>query len=101
VPSPPGETAGTRALLQLGGLVPIAFGVVLLARPGVGALTLALLYGLFALTYGVTQIAAGIQLRSAGAVSGCSSLPRRRAGGSGQGRDPVRTHVGIGQARPR
>ena len=34
----------------------IAFGVVLLARPGVGALTLALLYGLFALTYGVTQI---------------------------------------------
>ena len=43
-----------------------AFGVVLLARPGVGALTLALLYGLFALTYGVTQIAAGSQLRSVG-----------------------------------
>jgi hypothetical protein len=61
-----GETAGTRALLLLGGLVSIAFGVVLLARPGVGALTLALLYGLFALTYGVTQIAVGIQLRSAG-----------------------------------
>ena len=44
----------------------VAFGVVLLARPGVGALTLALLYGLFALIYGVTQIAAGSQLRSVG-----------------------------------
>ena len=61
-----GESAGTRALFLLGGLVSIAFGVVLLARPGVGALTLALLYGLFALTYGVTQIAAGSQLRSVG-----------------------------------
>jgi len=40
--------------------------VVVLARPGVGALTLALLYGLFALTYGVTQIAARSQLRRAG-----------------------------------
>jgi uncharacterized membrane protein HdeD (DUF308 family) len=61
-----GETAGLRALLLLGGLVSVAFGVVLLARPGVGALTLALLYGLFALVYGVTQIAAGSQLRGIG-----------------------------------
>jgi uncharacterized membrane protein HdeD (DUF308 family) len=61
-----GETAGTRTLFLLGGLVSVAFGVVLLARPGVGALTLALLYGLFALVYGFSQIAAGIQLRSAG-----------------------------------
>jgi uncharacterized membrane protein HdeD (DUF308 family) len=61
-----GETAGTRALFLLGGLVSIVFGVVLLARPGVGALTLALLYGLFALTYGITQIAAGSHLRGVG-----------------------------------
>jgi uncharacterized membrane protein HdeD (DUF308 family) len=61
-----GETGGTRALFLLGGLVSIAFGVVLLSRPGVGALTLALLYGLFALVYGVTQIAAGSHLRSVG-----------------------------------
>jgi uncharacterized membrane protein HdeD (DUF308 family) len=65
-----GETAGLRALLLLGGLVSVAFGVVLLARPGVGALTLALLYGLFALCYGVSQIAAGIQLRGAGRDAG-------------------------------
>jgi uncharacterized membrane protein HdeD (DUF308 family) len=61
-----GETAGTRALFLLGGLVSVAFGVVLLTRPGVGALTLALLYGLFALIYGITQVAAGSQLRSVG-----------------------------------
>jgi uncharacterized membrane protein HdeD (DUF308 family) len=61
-----GESAGTRALFLLGGLVSIAFGVVLFARPDAGAATLALLYGLFALFYGISQIAAGIQLRSAG-----------------------------------
>ena len=61
-----GQTAGTRTLFLLGGLVSVAFGVVLEARPGVGALTLALLYGFFALSYGVTQIAAGTQLRGAG-----------------------------------
>jgi uncharacterized membrane protein HdeD (DUF308 family) len=60
-----GESAGTRALLLLGGLVSIAFGVVLLARPGVGAVTLALLYGLFVLMYGIAQITGGIQLHSA------------------------------------
>jgi len=63
------ETAGTRALFLLGGLVSVAFGVVLFARPGVGAVTLALLFGLFglfALCYGISQIAMGVQLRSAG-----------------------------------
>jgi uncharacterized membrane protein HdeD (DUF308 family) len=34
-----GEPAGTRAILILGGLVTIAFGVVLWARPGIGAIT--------------------------------------------------------------
>lgn len=61
-----GEAAGMRALLLLGGLVSVAFGVVLLSRPDVGAYSLALIYGLFALCYGVTQLTAGIQLRSAG-----------------------------------
>ena len=61
-----GETAGTRALFLLGGLVSIAFGVVLFARPNVGAVTLALLFGLFALFYGISQIMGGIQLRSVG-----------------------------------
>ena len=61
-----GETAGTRALFILGGLVSIAFGVVLFARPNVGAVTLALLFGLFSLIYGVSQIITGFELRRTG-----------------------------------
>jgi uncharacterized membrane protein HdeD (DUF308 family) len=61
-----GETAGTRALFIVGGLVSIAFGVVLFSRPGVGAVTLALLYGLFSLTYGTSRIVMGVQARQTG-----------------------------------
>ena len=61
-----GETAGTRALFILSGLVSVAFGVLLFARPGVGAVTLALLFGLYSLIYGFSQITAGIQLRQLG-----------------------------------
>jgi uncharacterized membrane protein HdeD (DUF308 family) len=59
-----GERAGTRALFFLGGLVSIAFGIVLFARPGMGAVTLALLFGLFNLVYGISALADGIDLRS-------------------------------------
>ena len=61
-----GETAGTRAMFILGGLVSVAFGVVLFARPGIGAVTLALLFGLFSLIYGISQIVLGTQLRRTG-----------------------------------
>jgi uncharacterized membrane protein HdeD (DUF308 family) len=61
-----GETAGTRAVFILAGLVSIAFGVVLFARPNVGAVTLALLFGLFSLVYGVSQITTGVELRRSG-----------------------------------
>ena len=65
-----GETAGTRVLFVLGGLVSILFGVLVRRR----ALrpsqcrrgTLALLFGLFALIYGVSQIVYGIELRHTG-----------------------------------
>jgi uncharacterized membrane protein HdeD (DUF308 family) len=58
-----GETAGTRALFIVAGLVSVVFGVVLFARPGVGAITLALLFGLFELTYGTSQVVMGVQSR--------------------------------------
>jgi len=61
-----GETAGTRAFFITGGLVAIAFGVVLFSRPDVGAVTIALLYGLFSLIYGSSQIVMGIQARRTG-----------------------------------
>jgi uncharacterized membrane protein HdeD (DUF308 family) len=71
-----GETAGTRALFILSGLVSVAFGVLLFARPGVGAVTLALLFGLYSLIYGFSQITAGIQVRHLGGdVKSLSELP--------------------------
>lgn len=63
-----GETAGTRALFIISGLVSVAFGVVIFSRPGAGAVTLALLFGLFSLVYGVSQIVTGSHLRQTGAT---------------------------------
>jgi uncharacterized membrane protein HdeD (DUF308 family) len=57
------EPAGTRVLFILGGLVSIAFGAVMFAHPGIGAVTLALLFGLFSLIYGGWALAQGIELR--------------------------------------
>jgi uncharacterized membrane protein HdeD (DUF308 family) len=75
-----GEPAGTRALFILGGLVTIAFGVVLFAHPGVGALTLAVLFGLFNLIYGGWALVHGIELRRTGksVESSHSVVPGRR-----------------------
>jgi uncharacterized membrane protein HdeD (DUF308 family) len=61
-----GEPAGARAMFILGGLITIAFGVVLCARPGLGAVTLALLFGLFNLIAGIWMLAQGIELRRTG-----------------------------------
>src|SRR5512140_2451980 len=61
-----GEAAGTRALFILGGLITVAFGVVLCARPGIGAVTLALLFGLFNLIAGIWMLVQGIELRRTG-----------------------------------
>ena len=57
------ETTGTRAMFILTGLVSVAFGVLLFARPDVGAITLALLFGLFNLVYGTWALVQGIELR--------------------------------------
>jgi len=58
-----GEEAGTRAMFILGGLVSTAFGVVLFARPAMGAITLALLFGLFNLISGSWMVVRGIEVR--------------------------------------
>jgi uncharacterized membrane protein HdeD (DUF308 family) len=67
-----GEAAGTRALFILSGLVSVAFGVLLFARPGVGAVTLALLFGLYSMIY-VGRAAPG-----RGGVGTDLDQPRRR-----------------------
>ena len=61
-----GESAGTRAMFAVTGLLSIAFGIVLSARPDIGAVTLALLFGLYSLIYGVTEIVLGVQMRQTG-----------------------------------
>jgi uncharacterized membrane protein HdeD (DUF308 family) len=61
-----GQPAGTRAMYILGGLASAAFGVVLCARPGLGAVTLALLFGLFNLIAGTWMLVQGTELRRAG-----------------------------------
>src|ERR1700691_6000536 len=50
-----GETGSQRSLYALGGLVSIVFGVVLFARPDIGALSIAEIFGLFSLVYGVAN----------------------------------------------
>ena len=57
------ELARSRALFILGGLGAVAFGVSLFARPAMGAVTLALLFGLFSLTTGAGLIMQGLGLR--------------------------------------
>jgi len=76
----PGEPAGTRAMLILGGLITIAFGVVLCARPGIGAVTLALLFGLFSLIAGISMLVQGIELRRTSKTlhPGAQKRPRPR-----------------------
>jgi len=61
-----GEQAGTRALFILTGLAAIAFGAVFASRPDIGAVTLALLFGLFSLVYGIVQIVVGVEVRRSG-----------------------------------
>ena len=56
-------TPGTHAMLILAGLVSIAFGVAIAARPGIGSITLALLFGLYSLIFGVWEIVAGVEVR--------------------------------------
>jgi len=63
-----GEDAGARTMFVLGGLVSTAFGVVLFARPDMGAISLALLFGLFNLITGSGMFVRGLELRRADAT---------------------------------
>lgn len=64
-----GETAGTRAWYVVVGLVSIVFGILLLASPVLGAVTLAFVFGIYALIFGITEIVLGVQARRGRDVS--------------------------------
>jgi uncharacterized membrane protein HdeD (DUF308 family) len=57
------QDAGSRTLFILGGLVSVAFGMVLFAHPRMGALSLALLFGMYNLVAGSSMVVRGIELR--------------------------------------
>ena len=60
------ETAGERAQFGFGGLLSIALGIVLFARPGIGAVSLAEVFGLFSLAYGSWSMVLAASAHSAG-----------------------------------
>ena len=55
-----------RALYGLGGLLSILLGVVLFARPHLGAVALAEVFGLFSLAYGATSLVLAARTHDAG-----------------------------------
>jgi uncharacterized membrane protein HdeD (DUF308 family) len=73
-----GEAAGTRAMFTLSGLLSVVFGVVLYINPGMGAISLALLFGLFNLVSGTSMLINGIELRSANAKLRSLPTPDKR-----------------------
>ena len=74
-----GESGGTRAMFIVGGLLTVAFGVVLCARPDIGTLTVALLFGLFTLAYGGWALVHGIELRRTSKELPSVARPREAA----------------------
>ena len=64
------EVAGQRAMWALGGLVSIALGVVLALRPGIGALSLATVFGLFSIIAGVSALVLAAQAHRVGTLAG-------------------------------
>ncbi|WP_432981160.1 HdeD family acid-resistance protein [Dactylosporangium sp. CA-233914] len=64
-----GAAAGERAMWALGGLVSVALGVVLFVRPDVGAVTLATVFGIFTIAYGVTALLQWFRMRRLGKLA--------------------------------
>ena len=62
-------------IFALAGLLAVAFGVILIARPGPGALAMVLWIGAYALISGVMLVALGFRLRSWGRLHPGSATP--------------------------
>jgi uncharacterized membrane protein HdeD (DUF308 family) len=60
-----GESAGERAMWLLSGLVSVLLGIVLAARPGAGAVTLASVFGVFTILHGALVLVVSARIRGA------------------------------------
>jgi uncharacterized membrane protein HdeD (DUF308 family) len=60
-----GKTAGERAMWAFGGLISIALGVVLFLRPDIGAVSLATVFGLYSVVYGISTLVLSSRAREA------------------------------------
>ena len=60
------QMAGDRAMWALTGLISVGLGVVLAIRPDIGAVSLATVFGLFSIVYGVSTLILSFQVRNVG-----------------------------------
>jgi uncharacterized membrane protein HdeD (DUF308 family) len=56
-----GEGAGERTVWLLGGIVSVALGLVLFIRPDIGAVSLAELFGLYSVAFGISALVLSAQ----------------------------------------
>ena len=59
-----GGTAGRSAVYVLSGLLSIAFGVVVMLRPGIGAVAIAQVFGLFGIFIGISMLVTAADTRA-------------------------------------
>jgi uncharacterized membrane protein HdeD (DUF308 family) len=56
-----GERAGERGMWLLGGIVSVALGIVLFIRPDIGAESLAVVFGLYSIAFGISALVLSAQ----------------------------------------
>ena len=56
-----GAFTGRSGWLGVAGLLTVATGVALIAAPGIGAVSLALIFGIYLLAYGITLLVSAAQ----------------------------------------
>jgi uncharacterized membrane protein HdeD (DUF308 family) len=64
-----GLLAGQRTLWAIGGLIAVGFGIVLIIRPDVGALTLATVFGLYCIVHGVSMLVLATHVKKIGTAA--------------------------------
>lgn len=69
------KTISGEWMLMLAGVLSVAFGVMLFASPGTGALALVLWIGAFAIVIGILRIAVALRLRQWTRTAGTTAAP--------------------------